>query len=166
MTGTIERLTFRGEHGHDSAAQEDTIRLHRERYGWAAERVAGKHVLDLACGVGYGSAMMAESGAASVSGVDISQEAIDEATESFQADNLRYYCSDYRLLKTDAVPVALRTAYERGFDVVVSLETIEHLPDPADLVRVLHAGLRPGGILIASVPVTPSMDAKIGRAHV
>ena len=159
MTGTIERLTFRNPEEESSRPQAETIRLHRERYGWASEHVVGKDVLDLACGVGYGSAMMAEAGAKSVTGVDISPEAIAEAESSFQAPNLAFFCSDYRLLKSGGAPVPLQEAYQRGFDVAVSLETIEHLPDPADLVRVLHAGLRPGGILIASVPVTPSMDA-------
>jgi len=46
-----------------------------------------------------------------------------------------------------------------GFETVVSLETLEHVPDPRALVVHLRELLRPGGTIIASAPVTPSTDA-------
>jgi SAM-dependent methyltransferase len=46
-----------------------------------------------------------------------------------------------------------------GFDVIVTLETIEHLPDPATFIARLVDQLKPGGRLVASVPSTPSVDA-------
>ena len=49
-----------------------------------------------------------------------------------------------------------------GFDNIVSLETIEHLPHPEPFFRRLVDLLLPGGILVASVPTTPSMD---GNPH-
>src|SRR5208337_4385431 len=44
---------------------------HLERYRWAAKFVAGKRVLDVACGTGYGTALLANAGAAQVDGFDI-----------------------------------------------------------------------------------------------
>ena len=50
----------------------------------------------------------------------------------------------------------MRSSDADGFDTVVSLETIEHVPDPAGFVSRLVALLRPGGVFIGSVPTTPS----------
>jgi SAM-dependent methyltransferase len=46
-----------------------------------------------------------------------------------------------------------------SLDGITSLETLEHVPDPAGLFASLVALLKPGGMLVASVPVTPSVDA-------
>ena len=52
-----------------------------------------------------------------------------------------------------------------GFDTIVSLETIEHVPDPAGFISRLMALLRPGGVFIGSVPTTPSVDANPNHLH-
>jgi SAM-dependent methyltransferase len=52
-----------------------------------------------------------------------------------------------------------------GFDTIVSIETIEHLPAPAAFVARLVRLLRPGGVLVASVPTTPSLDANPHHLH-
>jgi SAM-dependent methyltransferase len=52
-----------------------------------------------------------------------------------------------------------------GFDTIVSIETIEHLPDPEGFLARLVGLLRPGGVLVASVPVTPSVDANPHHLH-
>jgi 2-polyprenyl-3-methyl-5-hydroxy-6-metoxy-1,4-benzoquinol methylase len=51
------------------------------------------------------------------------------------------------------------------FDSIISIETLEHVPDPAGLIRHLLGLLRPGGVLIASVPTTPSADANPYHLH-
>jgi 2-polyprenyl-3-methyl-5-hydroxy-6-metoxy-1,4-benzoquinol methylase len=52
-----------------------------------------------------------------------------------------------------------------GFDTIVSIETIEHLPDPEGFVERLVGLLRPGGHLVGSVPITPSVDANPHHLH-
>jgi SAM-dependent methyltransferase len=160
-------LTFRGGAPRD-ALQDATVRLHRERYAYASRFVAGMRVLDLACGAGYGSAMMRDAGAARVVGVDIAPEAVAEAGELQARDGVVFFCADYRALAPSAsmsAPAALRDEFAAGFDAVVSLETIEHMPDPAHFLRTVLAGVRPGGILVGSVPVTPSVDANPYHLH-
>ena len=60
---------------------------------------------------------------------------------------------------------AMRFQDDAGFDTIVSLETIEHVPDPVALVEHLVGLLRPGGVLVASVPVTPTTDVNPHHLH-
>jgi SAM-dependent methyltransferase len=100
-------------------------RDHVARYEWVAARLPkGSRVLDLACGVGYGSHILAKAGH-TVIGVDASQEAIAYARKHYAHLNASYVCS-----KADDVHVG---SYE-PIDAIVSFETIEHLADPAPLL--------------------------------
>jgi 2-polyprenyl-3-methyl-5-hydroxy-6-metoxy-1,4-benzoquinol methylase len=140
----------------DEATGLETLRLHIERYEFAARKlVHADSILDLACGVGYGSRFLKDSlPAARITGVDSSSEAIEHA-------KLRYTCPGLTFQTADAM------SFGAGpFDAVVSLETIEHLPDPeAFIQRTRTILLRPGGIFIGSVPVTPSVDANPHHLH-
>jgi SAM-dependent methyltransferase len=115
---------------------------HRQRYEFFAGRCRGLRVLDAACGVGYGSRILADSAVASVLGVDISSEAISFARDQFAHPAVEYLQGDVRKL----------TAIQRDFDAVVSFETIEHLADPEDLIREAQSVLVPGGLFICSTP--------------
>jgi SAM-dependent methyltransferase len=114
------------------------------RYEYASRHVAGRRVLDCACGAGYGSWVLARSGASQVVGVDVSQDAIDWGRTHFALGNLDYRKSDGQSLPLDAESV----------DQVVSLETIEHVPDARGFVRELARVLVPGGGLVLSTPLT------------
>lgn len=146
---TLERLVP-DELLKDEATGRQTFNLHIERYEFAARKLRdAKSILDIACGVGYGSRLLKDSlPAALVTGVDSSAEAIEYA-------NARYARPELTFRVGDAM------TFENGpFDAVVSLETIEHLPESqAFIQRITTRLLRPGGIFIGSVPVTPSMDA-------
>jgi SAM-dependent methyltransferase len=121
--------------------------FHLERYAWAATHVSGGDVLDVACGVGYGSAILARAGQnVRVLGVDRSGEAIEHATERHGAPAVRFR----RIEDAEAFET------EERFDTIVSLETVEHLPRPLAFLRRMHALLRPGGRLIVSTPVRES----------
>ena len=134
-----------------------TFALHIERYEFAARKLRdAKSILDIACGVGYGSRLLKDSLAAAVlvTGVDCSKEAIEYANAHYAWPGLTFRVGD--ALTFDDGP----------FDAVVSLETIEHLPDPQPFIhRVTTRLLRPDGIFIGSVPVTPSMDANPHHRH-
>ncbi len=54
---------------------------------------------------------------------------------------------------------AMEFSDHEGFETIISLETIEHVPEPASFVAHIRKLLKPAGVLIASVPVTPSTDA-------
>jgi SAM-dependent methyltransferase len=146
---TLERL-IPEQIVNDETTGTQTFQLHLERYRFASARLRGlSTILDLACGVGYGSRFLKESlPEARVIGVDLSPEAIKHAASNYSAPGVTFIVAD-------------AMSFIGGpFDAVVSLETIEHLPDPQAFVqRVATKLLRPGGTFVGSVPVTPSVDA-------
>jgi SAM-dependent methyltransferase len=152
---TLERLVP-DELLKDEATGRQAFNLHIERYEFAARKLRdAKSILDIACGVGYGSRLLKDSlPAALVTGVDSSADAIEYANDRYALPGLTFRVAD-------------GTTFDDGpFDAVVSLETIEHLPDPQPFIqRVTTRLLRPSGIFIGSVPVTPSMDANPHHLH-
>ncbi len=115
---------------------------HMHRYGWSLDLVAGRDVLDLACGEGYGSALLA-SRARSVIGIDISEGAVLHASAQYrEIRNLHFAAGD-----ATAIPLA-----DACVDAVVSFETIEHLAGQEEMVAQMRRVLRDDGILILSSP--------------
>ena len=114
---------------------------HLHRYLFASKAVAGKTVLDIACGEGYGSAMLAQT-AHKVIGVDISPEAVSHAQTKYQADNLEFHIGSCTSIPLDAGSV----------DVVVSFETIEHHSEHDAMMREIKRVLRPDGAIVISSP--------------
>jgi len=126
-----------------------TLQLHVERYEFAKENLVPGSLLDLACGAGYGTAALSLDPRVTLAlGVDISDAVIKYAQARYAGDRLSYVCSD-----------ALSFSGDHLFANVVSLETIEHFEDPVELFSHLTSLTAPGGRLIASVPITPSVDA-------
>jgi SAM-dependent methyltransferase len=112
---------------------------HRARYRFACRLLApGARVLDVACGSGFGLNMLREAGACPV-GVDLDFAALRAARATEPA----------RLVRADAVRLPLPS---EAVDLVVSFETIEHIPDAAALIAELRRVLRPGGRLVLSTP--------------
>jgi len=115
---------------------------HWHRYHFAARWVAGTRVLDVACGEGYGSALLARH-AASVTGVDISPQAIDHAKAEYASlANVEYLCASCTALPVESGSI----------DVAVSFETIEHIEAQAQFLDELARVLKPGGVLLLSCP--------------
>lgn len=114
---------------------------HLHRYIFACQFVSGKDVLDIACGEGYGSAMLART-AAKVIGVDISDEAIEHARK-------RYLDSRLTFLTGSCAAIPLPDAC---IDVVVSFETIEHHAQHKEMISEIKRVLRPNGLLVISCP--------------
>ena len=111
---------------------------HKQRYEWAAKYCIGQKVLDVACGIGYGSEILRASGATKVIGVDIEVAAISNGNEN-------------QALFTNADACKLPFA-DRSFDVIVSFETIEHVKEPEALLREFTRVLKRGGVCICSSP--------------
>lgn len=122
--------------------EQGQIRLeHYHRYAVVLDAVKQKTVLDVACGEGYGSSLMADV-AHTVVGVDISEEAVRHASSHYNKPNLKFFQGNATNL---AFP-------DDSFDVVVSFETIEHLAEQEQMLAEIRRVLRPNGILIISSP--------------
>jgi 2-polyprenyl-3-methyl-5-hydroxy-6-metoxy-1,4-benzoquinol methylase len=117
------------------------IRMHLARYEFAKGFVNGKSVLDVACGSGYGSAMLKRAGASKVVGIDISSQTIEYAKTHFHDDRIEFVIGD-----------AENLASYRGFEVAISFETIEHLQHPEIFLEEIALSLAPRGTLIISTP--------------
>lgn len=115
---------------------------HFNRYLMANEYVAGKDVLDIASGEGYGSALLANT-AKSVVGVDISEEAVNHASNKYgDKDNLEFKVGDCVNIPCN----------DNQFDIVVSFETIEHIKEQEKFLSEIKRVLKKDGKLIISSP--------------
>jgi SAM-dependent methyltransferase len=137
-------VKFTGERYTPGLDWPDVSCEHWHRYLWAAGQVAGLRVLDLACGEGYGSALLART-AARVTGIDSSADAIAHAARTYRAANLRFVQG-----RAGHVPIA----EESCVDVIVSFETIEHLDaeEQRRLIAEARRLLQPSGVLLISTP--------------
>jgi len=118
----VPPLALTGERTLPDVPEENYwFRRHQAVYEWIATRVAGERVIDMACGEGYGSDVLAAS-AASVVGVDANPEAHEHARLRYRRPNLRF---ERDLVESFAEPA----------DAVVFLQTIEHLQDPGAVLE-------------------------------
>jgi ubiquinone/menaquinone biosynthesis C-methylase UbiE len=141
VTPTNQQLTFTGERFLPNEAGEMWAE-HWHRYHAIQHLVADKRVLDVACGEGYGSALLSRV-ASAVSGVDISNEAITHATAEYLTQkNLKFIEASCTQL-----PFA-----DHSFDVVVSFETIEHITEHDAFLDEIKRVLTVDGLLIISSP--------------
>jgi len=119
------------------------IRLeHLHRYEWCLPHTEGKRVLDIASGEGYGSYALSRN-AATVTGVDISAEAITHARTKY-ADR-----TNLTFIEGNAASIPLP---DQCVDVVVSFETIEHHDQHEEMMSEIRRVLTPDGLLIMSSP--------------
>lgn len=121
----------------------DNEQLHLHRYLAIAPLVAGRDVLDIACGEGYGTWLMADT-ARHVTGVDIDAPTIARASERYARANLRFLTGD-----ATEIPLA-----DSSVDCVVSFETLEHLVAHDAFLAEIRRVVRPGGVLFMSTPDT------------
>lgn len=137
MTEELERFQPAAQHGR--IAYE-----HLHRYAICCEHVAGRRVLDMACGTGYGTALLARAASLAV-GLDISPAAIRDARQRYTTNGVRYQVGDCYDLP-----------FEPGsFDVVVANEMIEHVDDHDALMAEVRRVLVPGGLFLVSTPNKP-----------
>jgi SAM-dependent methyltransferase len=117
------------------------LAIHEKRYRFALPYCEGKRVLDGACGVGYGTALLADH-ASEVVGVDIDADAIAYARSRYARPNVEFRVEDLLAPKLD----------DRSFDVVCSFETIEHVPDREAYLAQVARVLRDDGVFVVSTP--------------
>jgi SAM-dependent methyltransferase len=117
----VPPLALTGERTLPDVPEENYwFRRHVAVYEWIAERCAGLRVADLASGEGYGSDLLAER-AAEVIGVDANPEAFEHARARYRRTNLRFRRE-------------LVEEFDQQVDVVVFLQTIEHIHEPDGLL--------------------------------
>jgi ubiquinone biosynthesis O-methyltransferase len=134
-------LAFTGEYFIPGEAPKRLEEDHTERYRFAAEFVRGKTVLDIACGVGYGSKYLANAGALRVDGVDITEDVIDYAKLNYQVDRISFTIGNIYDFKSDI-----------SYDVITCFETIEHVKDYRIALSNLYSLLNKNGVLLISTP--------------
>jgi SAM-dependent methyltransferase len=119
----------------DVPAENYWFRRHLAVYEWIAERCAGLEVVDMACGEGYGTDVLARR-ARTVTGVDANPEAYEHARAKYSRAGVRFVRD---LIET----------YVRPCDAVVFLQTIEHVKEPE---RVLAHFKAMAGTVYVSTP--------------
>lgn len=132
----VPPLALTGERTLPDVPEENYwYRRHLVVYEWIAARTAGLKVIDMACGEGYGSDLLARS-CSEVIGVDANPEAHEHALARYRRPNLRFARD---LIETFAEPA----------DAVVFLQTIEHVQDPGAVLEHMRS-LAP--VLYVSTP--------------
>ena len=128
-----------------------------------ADGLRGKRVLDIGCGGGILAESMARRGAAQVVGVDLAVKPLKVAQlHALEAgvDNL-----DYREIAAEA----LAAESPSTFDIVTCMEMLEHVPDPASIVRACATLVKPGGqVFFSTINRNPKsfLFAIVGAEHV
>jgi SAM-dependent methyltransferase len=135
----LERL-----HVEDSFPYNATeFAIHLGRYLPLRTLVAGKRVLDAACGQGYAAHLMKSWGAAEVVGVDVSEEAVRSARHRFAAPKLSFHQSDL---------AAFLANRRSAFDMIVCVETLEHLSDPTAALKAFSVSKKKSGMIYLTCP--------------
>jgi SAM-dependent methyltransferase len=123
----------------DVPAENYWFMRHLAVYEWIAARTTGRSVVDLACGEGYGSAVLART-ARRVIGVDANPEAFEHA-------RLKYTQEPVLRFERDMVE-----RWEGDVDCVVFLQTIEHVHDPDAVLDHIRELIGPTGVAYISTP--------------
>ena len=135
----VPPLALTGERTLPDVPEENYwYRRHLAVYEWIAARVAGVDVVDLACGEGYGTEVLART-AKSVIGVEANPETFEHARLRYTRPNITF---ERTLVET----------FDGEVDAAVFLQTIEHVEDPDSILDQIRSNLRPGGVAYVSTP--------------
>ena len=135
----VPPLALTGERTLPDVPEENYwYRRHLVVYEWIAERCRGLDVVDLACGEGYGTDVLARR-AARVTGVDANPEAHEHARLRYSRPGVRF--------ERDLID-----SFSEPCDAVVFLQTIEHVEDARAVLEHVKGMLRPGGTAYVSTP--------------
>jgi SAM-dependent methyltransferase len=116
---------------------------HVHRYEEASRLIGDTDtVLDVACGFGFGTSILAAATSGVVHGCDLAADAVLEAHRKHAGARARFWIAS-------GTQLPVRDAH---FDAVVSFETVEHVADDEGFLAELWRVLRPGGSLVLSTP--------------
>ncbi|WP_455380534.1 class I SAM-dependent methyltransferase [Acidihalobacter prosperus] len=130
-------------------------RLLYERYAFCNRHIANKHILDIPCGVGWGTSLL--QGAASIIGVDIHPDAIEYANIHYARTNISFEIGDMKSLRFE----------QDTFDVILCLEGFEHVNKDVGMsfLSATRRILKDGGLIIMTCPVIPAGGSHSGNPH-
>ena len=132
----------RGEMAALHVINPPRLRYIRQRAGGASQSLKGKRVLDVGCGGGILTEALAAAGAEAL-GIDLAAASIEVARQH-AADTGN--AARYELIGAEA----LAEREPESFDLVCSLEMLEHVPDPAETIAAIAALVKPGGDVVFS----------------
>ncbi len=112
------------------------------RFNFFLAHAVGDHFLDFGCGTGEGTHFLAGEAGREIAGIDIDFEAVKAAIELYRAQNISFSVMDTQAM-------AFRSQI---FDSIVSIEVIEHIPDPEAYLAEARRLLIPGGCFLLSTP--------------
>ena len=138
ILSAIERL----DPNHTPWYSKKLLNEHLSRYRLAVPFCKEKTVIELGCGSGYGTKLIAKSGAKKVYGIDIDELTIKYAKKFYSHKKITF-------IKASAMHTKLP---KNIADVIISFETIEHVTNPSKMITEINRILKPGGLLIISTP--------------
>lgn len=134
-----------GGERQDATRLEDIRLDHRKRYEFSSRFITKSNaiVTDGACGVAYGSYILAQNkNVKEVQAIDISKESVEHGEKYFSNDKIKYFISN---LEDAEIPT------EKP-DYFISFETIEHLPSPERYIEKISNNIKSDGVFMGSTP--------------
>ncbi len=153
-------LVLTGERTLPGVKEENYwFRRHLVAYRFLLPYAMGKRVLDLGSGEGYGTDLLASVAEEAV-GLDLAPEAVYHARRTYRRPNLRFLYRDIYDTGLDA----------ESFDLVCSLQVVEHLNDPDRFMEEARRVLRPGGLCVITTPnrliLSPGLESPLNPFHI
>ena len=146
--GAPRLIDWTGERCVPWAPDVPVIYEHYHRYLWAGRSVAGRRVLDIGSGEGFGAAALADS-ASEVLGIDIDPATVEHSRVNYERPGLRFEVASALDL----------TRYEdASFGAIVAFEVIEHVRDQERVLAEIDRLLSDDGILLISTPDRRAYD--------
>lgn len=157
MTAPAPGLPLTGERTVPGVAHENYwFRRHEVAYAFVAPLVAGRTVVEVGCGEGYGTDRLAAAGA-EVVGVDYDASTVAHAARSYAAP---------AFVRANLAALPVRS---QSVDAVVTLQVIEHVWHHGQFLAECHRILRADGLLAVSTPnrltFSPGRDAPTNPFH-
>lgn len=138
----MKELEYTGEFPIPNKTPYIAYQEHMNRYAFVSNFVKDKTALDVGCGTGYGASYLRRKGARLVVCGDISRDVLEYADAHYSRDGLYFVCLD-----------ATSLPFPSGsFEVIVSVEIIEHLKEYKRYLSECERVLKPGGVFICTTP--------------
>jgi O-antigen biosynthesis protein len=153
LAGAPRLIEWTGERCVPWAPDVQVVYEHFHRYLWAAGIVAGRRVLDVASGEGFGAGILSGT-AESVVGIDIDELSIRHSKANYVRANLSYEVADARDLSRFP---------DGSFGAVVAFEMIEHVAEQDRVLAEIERVLAADGVLIISTPDREPYDKASGE---